>query len=75
MVTKSKLCVLSEPASLRTTPASLLVDDLLRAEKFCTDILGVEFVAPPQKVPGGTRIATFDETCGNFIQIYETRPD
>ncbi|OBV10297.1 VOC family protein [Erythrobacter dokdonensis] len=32
--------------------------------------LGVEFRTPPTEA-GGTRFATFDDTCGNLIQLIE----
>ncbi len=36
--------------------------------------LGVEFRGPPTDA-GGTRLAVFDDTCGNLIQLYESPAD
>jgi catechol 2,3-dioxygenase-like lactoylglutathione lyase family enzyme len=46
------------------------VDDI-RAQHERLVALGVRFLSEPMQV-GTTFIASFDDTCGNYIQIYET---
>ena len=45
------------------------VDDI-EAEFKSLSAVGVRFTGEPADV-GGTKIATFDDTCGNLIQIYQ----
>lgn len=52
---------------------AFLVDDIAREYKRLTE-LGVEFRSPPQR-HGAESMATFDDTCGNLIMIYQTHPD
>ena len=46
------------------------VDDL-QSEYDRLERLGVIFQAKPKKM-GNVIIAAFDDTCGNFIQLYQT---
>ena len=50
--------------------ASFMVDDLVR-EFARLRGLGVAFTVEPMEA-GPVRMAVFDDTCGNFIQIVET---
>ncbi len=48
---------------------ALAVDDLATIyERLCA--AGVEFKGPPTEM-GGVVMATFDDTCGNWIQLYQ----
>ncbi|MDZ7373362.1 MAG: VOC family protein [candidate division KSB1 bacterium] len=49
---------------------ALLVEDL-RAEWDRLRQAGVRFRSEPQQLPQGPRIALFDDTCGNWIQLVE----
>ena len=49
--------------------AAFLVDDI-QAEFERLKGQGVAFKSEPMEV-GGAKIAVFDDTCGNFVQIYQ----
>jgi glyoxylase I family protein len=52
-------------------PATAFEVDDVAAEYEKLSALGVEFTTKPTDA-GGVRIAAFNDTCGNLIQIYET---
>ena len=52
-------------------PATALAADDLDSEYERLRALGVAFRAPPARLPDGTAIAAFDDTCGNWIQLYQ----
>ncbi len=51
-------------------PLTAFAVDDLEAEYQRLKSLGVRFSMPPTEM-GPTRIAVFDDTCGNYIQIYQ----
>lgn len=51
-------------------PLTMFAVDDIEAEYARLTARGVSFRKPPTDV-GSTRIAVFDDTCGNWIQIYE----
>lgn len=51
-------------------PAAAFVSSDLKAEHALLVEKGVQFTKPPTDA-GGTMIATFDDTCGNLIQLYQ----
>ncbi len=53
-------------------PATAFAVDNLDAEYARLEELGVVFAGEPVDAPGGARVAAFDDTCGNFIQLFET---
>ncbi|NNC89719.1 MAG: VOC family protein [Akkermansiaceae bacterium] len=52
---------------------AFLVDDIA-AEHERLAGRGVRFRSPPERF-GTETMATFDDTCGNWIMIYQTHPD
>jgi predicted enzyme related to lactoylglutathione lyase len=52
-------------------PYTMLASDDVQEEYEKLKAKGVEFKSPPQKTPGGPMIAIFDDTCGNYIVMYE----
>ncbi len=52
-------------------PCTMLASDDVREEYERLKVSGVVFKTPPQKTPGGPMIAIFDDTCGNYIVMYE----
>lgn len=52
-------------------PLTAFAVDDIEAEYRELQDRGVAFTAEPADV-GGTKIAVFDDTCGNLIQIYQT---
>lgn len=56
-------------------PYTALASDNVQEEYEKLKANGVIFKSPPQKTPGGgPTIATFDDTCGNYIMMYEIEP-
>jgi catechol 2,3-dioxygenase-like lactoylglutathione lyase family enzyme len=56
-------------------PFTMLASDEVQAEYEALKAKGVVFKMPPQAAPGGgPMMAIFDDTCGNYIVMYE-RPD
>lgn len=53
----------------RIPATAFAVDDMQSEYQRLLD-LGVEFTGEP-KDAGGTLVAMFDDTCGNFIQLYQ----
>jgi catechol 2,3-dioxygenase-like lactoylglutathione lyase family enzyme len=53
-------------------PYTALASDNVQAEYEALKAKGVVFTAPPSKVEGFPAMATFDDTCGNYIMMYET---
>lgn len=51
-------------------PLTMFAVDDIEAEHARLSALGVSFRKPPTAA-GPTKIAIFDDTCGNWIQIYE----
>lgn len=51
-------------------PWTALMADNVEAEYERMNALGVKFQSAPQEM-GGVKIAAFDDTCGNWIQLYE----
>lgn len=54
----------------RGTPMTLFSVDDVRAETFRLKALGVNFSQEPIEM-GNVMIATFDDTCGNYISIVQ----
>ena len=54
-------------------PYTALASDDVRAEYEKLKARGVEFKSPPSKVPGFPAMATFDDTCGNYIMMFEKK--
>ncbi len=52
---------------------AFLVDDIAKEYQRLTE-LGVDFRSAPER-HGTESMATFDDTCGNLIMIYETHSD
>lgn len=52
-------------------PATMFAVDDLEAEHERLQQQGVEFVTEPTEYKPGVRLAVFDDTCGNLIQIAE----
>lgn len=52
-------------------PFTMLASDNVQTEYEKLKAKGVAFKMPPQKSPGGPTIAVFDDTCGNYIMMYE----
>lgn len=59
-------------AALKTDgiPATALAVDDLAGVYERMRVAGVEFKNPPSEA-GGVKIAMFDDTCGNWIQLYQ----
>ncbi len=55
----------------RGIPFTALASDDVQAEYEKLQARGVVFQSPPSKVEGFPPIATFDDTCGNYIMMYE----
>ena len=56
-------------------PLTMLASDNVQEEYEKLKAKGVAFKMPPQQAPGaGPMMAIFDDTCGNYIVMYE-RPD
>jgi catechol 2,3-dioxygenase-like lactoylglutathione lyase family enzyme len=55
-------------------PAAAFEVDDLAAEHARLSEAGVRFTAQPTDV-GTAVIAVFDDTCGNLIQLYQTKPE
>jgi catechol 2,3-dioxygenase-like lactoylglutathione lyase family enzyme len=51
---------------------AFMVDDI-QSEYTRLVALGVEFTMEPTAIDSNTTIAVFDDTCGNLIQIYQTK--
>lgn len=51
-------------------PWTALMTDNVDAEYERMSALGVKFKSAPQEM-GGVKIAAFDDTCGNWIQLYQ----
>jgi len=52
-------------------PFTALASDDVQQEYEKLKSRGVVFTAPPSKVEGFPAMATFDDTCGNYIMMYE----
>jgi len=52
-------------------PYTALASDDVQAEYERLKGRGVVFKSPPSAVPGFPAMATFDDTCGNYIMMYE----
>lgn len=53
-------------------PFTMLASDNVQEEHDRLKAKGVVFKMPPQQSPGGgPTIAVFDDTCGNYIMMYE----
>lgn len=52
-------------------PYTALASDNVQEEYEKLKARGVVFTSPPSKVPGFPPMATFDDTCGNYIMMYE----
>lgn len=53
-------------------PFTMLASDNVQEEYETLKAKGVVFKSPPQKAPGdGPVMAIFDDTCGNYIVMYE----
>jgi predicted enzyme related to lactoylglutathione lyase len=52
-------------------PFTALASDDVQAEYDKLKARGVVFTAPPNNAEGFPRIAIFDDTCGNYIMMYE----
>lgn len=52
-------------------PFTMLASDNVQDEYEKLKAKGVVFKSPPQTTPGGPLIAIFDDTCGNYIVMYE----
>lgn len=53
-------------------PFTMLASDDVQKEHDAMKAKGVVFKMPPQQSPGGgPTIAVFDDTCGNYIMMYE----
>lgn len=56
-------------------PFTMLASDGVQAEYEKLKARGVVFKMPPTQSPGGgPMIASFDDTCGNYIMMYEVKP-
>ena len=51
-------------------PWTAMMTDNLAAEHARLTKAGVKFKSAPQEM-GGVKVASFDDTCGNWIQLYE----
>lgn len=52
-------------------PYTALASDNVQEEYEKLKARGVVFTSPPSKVEGFPPMATFDDTCGNYIMMYE----
>lgn len=52
-------------------PATAFQVDDLAAEHARLSALGVAFRSPPNKPPAGPATASFDDTCGNVIMLFQ----
>jgi catechol 2,3-dioxygenase-like lactoylglutathione lyase family enzyme len=52
-------------------PYTALASDDVQAEYEALKAKGVEFTSAPSKVEGFPPMATFDDTCGNYIMMFE----
>lgn len=52
-------------------PFTALASDNVQKEYETLKARGVDFTSPPNKVEGFPAMATFDDTCGNYIMMYE----
>lgn len=52
-------------------PCTALASDDVQAEYETLTDRGVIFQNPPSKVEGFPKMATFDDTCGNYVMIFE----
>lgn len=53
-------------------PFTMLASDDVQKEYETLKAKGVRFTMPPQPTPdGNSKIAAFDDTCGNYIMMYE----
>ena len=52
-------------------PYTALASDDVQAEYEALKAKDVEFKSPPSKVPGFPAMATFDDTCGNYIMMFD----
>ena len=52
-------------------PYTALASDNVQEEYETLKARGVAFQGPPSKVEGFPPMATFDDTCGNYIMMYE----
>jgi catechol 2,3-dioxygenase-like lactoylglutathione lyase family enzyme len=53
-------------------PLTMLASDSVQQEYEALKAKGVAFKMPPQQSPGGgPTMAIFDDTCGNYIVMYE----
>ena len=52
-------------------PYTALASDNVQAEYEALKAKGVVFKSPPSKTEGFPAIATFDDTCGNYIMMYQ----
>ncbi len=55
----------------KNIPFTMLASDNVQQEYEKLKAKGVVFKGEPQKTPGGPMIAIFDDTCGNYIVMYE----
>ena len=53
-------------------PFTALVSDDVQAEYEKLKARGVAFKSAPSKIEGFPMMATFDDTCGNYIIMFET---
>jgi catechol 2,3-dioxygenase-like lactoylglutathione lyase family enzyme len=55
-------------------PFTMLASDNVQHEHDAMKAKGVAFKMPPQQAPGdGPMMAIFDDTCGNYIVMYEIK--
>jgi predicted enzyme related to lactoylglutathione lyase len=52
-------------------PFTALASDNLQQEYETLKARGVVFKSPPSKAPGFPAMATFDDTCGNYIMLFD----
>lgn len=52
-------------------PYTALASDNVQAEYEAMKAKGVVFTSPPNTAPGFPPVAIFDDTCGNYIMMYE----
>lgn len=52
-------------------PYTALASDDVQMEYESLKAHGVVFTSPPNNVEGFPKMATFDDTCGNYIMMYE----
>lgn len=52
-------------------PYTALASDNVQKEYEALKARGVVFTSPPSKVEGFPAMATFDDTCGNYIMMYD----